>query len=186
MHQKIFSNDDLFLLRRHIFNFVNLKLNIVNGDILEVGPIGALDSNAPFQEFNYTKLIKEYSIKNNFNYKTLDILDGCDYKLDILDLNKLNNKFDTILLMSVIEHIPEFWKLPEVLFNSLNDNGKVLINSPFMFKVHGPLPDCWRISTYGYEALFSKLFNIDFDVYPNDQVGKNSIPLSICAVLTKK
>jgi hypothetical protein len=177
--QFIFDNEDDFqLLRWHIS-----KLYVQIMDYLQDNPVAKVLEVGPEDD----SLIKSFCQENSISYKSLDIIPGrADYTASVEDLSVLNEKFDVIILLSVLEHVRHLHKTPDSLFNALNEKGKVFINTPFMFKVHGPEPDCWRISAYGYEALFEEKFDLEMESYPENQLRKNSIALSLNVVLTKK
>lgn len=65
-----------------------------------------------------------------------------------------------VLMIHVLEHVRELWKVPEKLAEILQPEGLVFIQSPWNFRFHGPRPDCWRISDDGYDALFGAHFEI--------------------------
>lgn len=186
------DNDDYYLLRKHmrkqadivveyLRQFSDRKLNI-----LEVGPSSNL---YPEENDNLsTDIIGYESKKLGHSYKTLDISGNADYICSIDEVSKhvINERFDVLILLGVIEHVGNIHLLSNEFCNITNDKAKIFLNTPFMFKVHGPIPDFWRISQYGYEHLFGNKFDIEFDVFPPDELGKNSFPLSFNTVLTKK
>lgn len=89
-------------------------------------------------------------------------------------------------MLSVLEHVENIFAVPQELYNITKPGSLVFINTPFLFKVHGPIPDCWRISEFGYNALFRKHFIIkSIDTYPPDELGKNSMPLSLNVILER-
>ncbi len=63
-------------------------------------------------------------------------------------------KFDIVILLGVIEHVGNIHLLSNEFYNITKDNAIIYVNTPYMFKIHGPVPDYWRISQYGYEHLF--------------------------------
>jgi SAM-dependent methyltransferase len=67
----------------------------------------------------------------------------------------------TVLLVHVLEHVTELWKLPAKLRTILKPGGRVFAQTPWNFRFHGPRPDCWRISDDGYEALFKDCLTIE-------------------------
>lgn len=155
MIQKIFEEDDLLPLRRESFNFISKFLDtcIPNTKLLEIGPGGILDSYTPYPEFDATTYIKQYCQRNNIVYKSCDILPGCDYTCSIERISNIITMFDYIIVNSVLEHVKQIWLVPNQLEKILSR--RMLIITPFMFKLHGPNPDCWRISPEGYKELFS-------------------------------
>ena len=127
--------------------------------------------------------------EKNINYQTLDInpLAKTNYTGSIEDLSILHNEiFDVVILLSVLEHVENIFAVPQELYNITKTGSLVFINTPFLFKIHGPLPDCWRLSEFGYNALFKKHFLIkSIDTYPPNELGKNSMPLSFNVVLER-
>ena len=180
--QKFFDGDDFLPLRRESYNFIVafLKSCKPHTTLLEIGPSGILDHNTPYPEWDSSSYIKSYCATNNIKYRSCDIIDGCTYKCSITRLSTINVKFDYIIANSVLEHVPSVWYVPREIKESLKDGGKILLITPFMFKLHGPDPDCWRISPAGYMDLFSEHLNsIDIESYPPNQCDKNGIPLLI-------
>ncbi|MCK9567649.1 class I SAM-dependent methyltransferase [Candidatus Pacearchaeota archaeon] len=179
--QKFFDGDDFLPLRRESYNFIAAFLKTCRTDtkLLEVGPSGILDKNTPYPEWDTSSYIQWYCEQNKIMYKSCDILEGCSYKCSITKLSEIGIEFDYIIANSVLEHVPTIWRVPREINLSLKDGGKVLFITPFMFKLHGPDPDCWRISPAGYQALFGDYFNINIESYPTNQCEKNGIPLLI-------
>jgi len=179
--QFFFSEDDDFLiLRRESFNFVKkfMKKCKSGTKLLEIGPSTNEDS---YPEYDVSSYVSNYCKNNNIIYKTCNIVGECDYQCDVTFLsNFVNEKFDYILANSVLEHVVNFWNVPVEFFKVLKDNGKVLVITPFLFKIHGPDPDCFRISPIGYKYLFNPYFKeLNIETYPENQIGKNSFPLLV-------
>jgi len=179
--QKFFDGDDFLPLRRESYNFVVafLKSCLPYTKLLEIGPSGILDQNTPYPEWDTSSYIKRYCQQNNITYQSCDILDGCTYTCSITKLSAIGMEFDYIIANSVLEHVPAIWRVPREINLTLKDGGKVLFITPFMFKIHGPDPDCWRISPAGYNELFGDYFDINIESYPPNQYEKNGIPLLI-------
>ena len=72
-------------------------------------------------------------------------------------------RFDLVVCTEVLEHTLNPFAAVEEIRRILGAGGLVLVTVPFNFRIHGPLPDCWRISEHGLRALFSSArgFNID-------------------------
>jgi 2-polyprenyl-3-methyl-5-hydroxy-6-metoxy-1,4-benzoquinol methylase len=186
------ESDDYFVYRRHLFQFAQemCEYFISNPEkrVLEIGPSSAVFPEKAHPEIS-TEIIAQTCKTHGVYYKTLDLVkeSGCDYICSADDMSCVTEKFDIIILIGIIEHIPKVWQVPKQLYNSLNEGGLLYVHTPYMFKVHGPIPDCWRFSQYGYEALFGDLFTINkVDTYPSNEVGKNSFPLSINVTLQRK
>jgi hypothetical protein len=188
--QFFFSQDDDFKLpRQSSFDFAKVIADYVtkhdNLKVLEIGPSGSFDPNTSYDEFDTSSLIRQ-SCKSS-QYLTCDLVDTrCDYTCSVENLSSLGVKFDVIVMLSVLEHVRDVFSVPEELHKSLNDGGVVFISTPFLFKVHGPVPDYWRLTQYSYDVLFGSLFDLDVTTYPPNQLGKNSFPLCFNVVAEKK
>lgn len=190
--QTFFSEDDYLLFRQHIFDFANqICVHIENNPqikVLEIGPSSKLHNENAFPQLD-TRIIADLCNQKQIYYRTLDIdpLAQTDYIGSIEDLSFLKEeKFDVIIMLSVLEHVENIFAVPQELYNITAPNALIFVNTPFLFKVHGPIPDCWRLSEYGYRALFKKYFSIkSIDTCPPDELGKNSIPMSLNVILEK-
>tara|TARA_Y100000816_G_C26107618_1_gene589174 strand:+ start:2651 stop:3364 length:714 start_codon:yes stop_codon:yes gene_type:complete len=100
----------------------------LNGSIAEIGP-GNGSLCAQYKELSRKVVLFEPSknLFQNLNDKFKE-----DPKIEIrnTEFNLSEEKFDCILLMDVIEHIENPKILIKSAFNSLNDNGKIIINVP--------------------------------------------------------
>ena len=190
--QSFFSEDDDYhLYRKHMFDFAKNICDFLKDNkslrVLEVGASSKLYVEKTFPELD-TSIIEKTCVENGIYYKTLDIDDSsnADYIGSVEDMSFINEKFDVIILIGILEHVTGVFKTPEQLHKVSNENAVLFVNTPYMFKIHGPMPDCWRFSEYGYRVLFDKLFEIeDIDTFPPNELGKNSIALSLNVTLRK-
>ena len=190
--QRFFSqDDDYYCYREHMFEFAKYICAYLKENpslrVLEIGPSSKLYTETVFPQFN-TSIIEKTCVENNIYYKTLDIDKSAntDYVGSVEDLSFVAEKFDVVVLIGIIEHVPNVFVVPEQLYKVTNEGSTLFINTPYMFKVHGPFPDCWRFSEYGYKALFRNLFTIQkIDTFPPNELGNNSIPLSLNVTLKK-
>ena len=184
------ESDDYYVIRKHMRVFAENIIEFVKNspkklNILEVGPSSNLYPES--DQMITTSIIGTEIKKLNHSYKTLDIEGIADYICSIEEVSKhVTEKFDIIILLGIIEHVGNIHLLSDEFCKITNDNATLFINTPYMFKVHGPIPDYWRISQYGYEHLFGKQFNLSFDTFPPNELGKNSFPLSFNVILNKK
>lgn len=98
-----------------------LKSNVVKYNNPKILDIGAGNKNLE-------KVIKLMDV--NFDYKSLDI--SKNIKHDYTDIYSINEKFDIIFMLELIEHLPldlaleYFTKVYEIL----NENGMLIISTP--------------------------------------------------------
>lgn len=95
--------------------------------------------------------------------ETLDI-DPASGATLILDLCRNydeapSERFDMIVCTEVLEHTRDPFMAVRTLEKMLKPGGRLFVSTPFNFRIHGPLPDCWRFTEYGLRALFA-----DFDI----------------------
>jgi hypothetical protein len=175
---------EIYFLRKSVFDFFqNTILKTEKNKILEIGPMDI--KFTPLKEF-YIDTKKEFESKGK-TYKNCDIFpeSNCDYICDIMDLEKnINEKFDVIIACEVIEHVGKIWKLQDIFYNLLNENGEVYLSSPYHFFLHNPFPDYWRISKWGWELLFSEKFDVEISETFFEQDDRK--PLHYKIKLTKK
>ena len=93
--------------------------------------------------------------------ETLDIdpKSGATYIADLCADNSAvipAEHFDIVICTEVLEHTLQPFDAVKELHRVLKPGGYVYASSPFNFRVHGPLPDCWRFTEHGWRALFSE------------------------------
>lgn len=93
---------------------------------------------------------------------TLDInpASGATYIADLCNDNSEripSGRFDFILCTEVLEHTLQPFDAVREINRMLKPGGKVFVTVPFNFRIHGPLPDCWRFTEHGLRALFSNM-----------------------------
>ncbi|PTM04682.1 MAG: methyltransferase type 11 [Bacteroidetes bacterium] len=96
--------------------------------------------------------------------ESFDLVD--DFKPDYVgDITRHNpqipdHQFDAIACMEVLEHTVNPFAAIEELRRLLKPGGILLVSAPLNFRIHGPLPDCWRFTEFGWRVLL-KDFNIE-------------------------
>lgn len=125
---------------------------------------------------------KEGDIYENYffnaeNFFTLDLMDLPEnykdkerhLKGNLLDLSTFDKKFDLILIMSVIEHLENPFKMSEELKKILTPQGYIYIAMPFFYPVHETpeIRDYWRMTPDGVKLLFNYCNVIKQDYYPS-------------------
>lgn len=102
-----------------------------------------------------------------FKQATIETLDidkdsGATYIADLCANNESiipSLHFDFVVCTEVLEHTLQPFDAVKELYRVLKPGGLVFASSPFNFRIHGPLPDCWRFTEHGWRALFK-----DFEI----------------------
>lgn len=133
-----------------------------NGKLLYVGNAG--DPNPK----------GEYSVlfdKNKFQVFSMDVDGkwGADIVGDITKSELPDNYASCIVIVQVLEHVPNLWDFPKEASRLLCDGGYMIADTPFMYKFHAEpeFGDYWRLTKQGMEILFRDYFDI-VDIYATD------------------
>jgi len=95
-----------------------------------------------------------------------------------------SDQFDMVLCTEVLEHTLQPFDAVREIHRILKRNGLVFVTAPFNFRIHGPLPDCWRFTEHGLRALFKS-----FDVLELTEVPTNDralMPIHYQLIAMKK
>jgi len=89
--------------------------------------------------------------------ETLDIdpAAGATYTADLCAFNEHipADRFDAVFCTEVLEHTLNPFAAADELRRVLRPGGHLVLSTPFNFRIHGPLPDCWRFTEHGLRAL---------------------------------
>jgi SAM-dependent methyltransferase len=151
-----FDNDTYQLARDHLAEFVTRtaeRLREESGKLLEVGP-------------QKHSLVRESF--TNFAVDTFDIVDDYAPKF-VGDITKVNDfikesSYDCVVCMEVIEHTLNPFDTVKEIRRILKDEGYLLISAPLNWRIHGPSPDCWRITEHGWSALLRDFDIVEIDI----------------------
>jgi SAM-dependent methyltransferase len=152
-----FDNETFELTRQHLNDFIKrtselTKQQNLSGKLLEIGPQNHSDVQLNF---------------NNYIVETLDIVDTYN-PTHVGDLTKYNsnlldNAFDCVVCLEVLEHTLNPFDAVKELRRILKDEGYLLVSAPLNWRIHGPSPDCWRFTEHGWRVLLK-----DFDIIEID------------------
>lgn len=147
------DESDLLAVRQESKRFIEDIAQIPDlGTVLDVGPMrpGGVFGKMPEMYVDARKLF------GRIRYRTLDNVGPSDYIADISDPGNAPERVaDTILLLNVLEHVPRVWLVPPALWCMLRPNGRVFILTPWRLRLHGPAPDCWRLTDVALRTLFA-------------------------------
>ena len=104
----------------------------------------------------------------------LDPASGATYVADICHRNEHvpSARFDCVFCTEVLEHTLQPFHAVGELRRLLAPGGVLVLSVPFNFRIHGPLPDCWRFTEHGLRALLE-----DFEILMLDTVETPDRPL---------
>lgn len=71
-----------------------------------------------------------------------------------------DESFDYIVCTEVLEHVLQPFAAVAEMRRLLRPGGTVFVTTPYNFRIHGPLPDCWRFTEHGLRALFAGWQNV--------------------------
>jgi SAM-dependent methyltransferase len=154
---------------RSVITFVSKYLQ-PDHEVLEIGGQG-----------KYDKELQGYRVS------TFDVTTASNpsYVGDITTTNPAipANSFDAVLCTDVLEHVVDPFAAVRELTRILKVNGRLLVTTPLNARIHGPIPDCWRFTEFGFRVLFRDLDIIEFEKL--DTPGRNLFPLHYKAVFQK-
>jgi len=117
------------------------------------------------------------SVSKHLKYAKVDTLDidpnsNATYIADLCKVNKHiinDNSYDIVVCTEVLEHIVQPFDAVNELHRVLKSGGKIYISTPFNFRIHGPLLDCWRFTEHGLKELFKHFKNVKIDSVDSDR-----------------
>lgn len=123
----------------------------------------------------------------NVQIETLDI-DPNSAATYIVDLCKCSSvidpsRFDYVVCTEVLEHTLQPFDAVNSIYEILKPGGYAFVSTPFNFRIHGPLPDCWRFTEHGLRSLFNK-FEI-VEMVPLETKDRWLMPLQYTLVAKK-
>jgi hypothetical protein len=134
--------------------------NDILSPILEVGPMSWSGMNKGVFSRMPDTFVDSRSLFEGRGHRFIALDKDPDSEPDICcDLVDLPSKIQagsmgSLILFSVIEHVPRIWDIPSVLRYALRSGGRAFIITPWNLRFHGPRPDCWRLSDDAYNVLF--------------------------------
>lgn len=98
--------------------------------------------------------------------RTLDIdpSSGADYIADLCQDNRAvipSGSFDVVVCTEVLEHTLNPFDAVAELHRILRPGGVAIVTTPYNFRIHGPLPDCWRFTEHGLRELFKHFAELE-------------------------
>jgi len=84
----------------------------------------------------------------------------------------------------VLEHTLNPFAAIEEIHRLLCIGGYLFLTVPFNFRIHGPLPDCWRFTEHGLRAILS-MFDI-LELTSLETIDRPLMPIHYTVVARKR
>jgi 2-polyprenyl-3-methyl-5-hydroxy-6-metoxy-1,4-benzoquinol methylase len=138
--------NNLEIIRESVDDFIKdaSKYDAVNVNVLDIAPQIHKGAKAFF------KLAKISTLDIDSDSTATYIADLCNDNSDIIP----SNYFDVIICTEVLEHTLNPFNAVKEVYRMLKPKGVCFVTTPFNFRIHGPLPDCWRFTEHGLKQLF--------------------------------
>jgi SAM-dependent methyltransferase len=101
---------------------------------------------------------------------TLETLDidpgaGATYTADLCERNEHvpGDRFDLVFCTEVLEHTLQPFDAAKELHRLLAEGGRLILSVPFNFRIHGPLPDCWRFTEHGLRSVLRDFAAVEIE-----------------------
>ena len=162
-----FDEDTGPITREHVDQFlrrVGKDLSSRSGRLLEIGP---QDRPIVRQSFE------------NYTHETFDIVDT--YKpTHVGNITKRNDfipdeTYDCVVGMEVLEHTLDPFAAVREMRRILKHGGYLLVSAPLNWRIHGPIPDCWRFTEHGFKVLLRDFDILEIDIL--ETPGRDLFPL---------
>lgn len=175
-----YSDENLYMLRMQTRLWVEQLARLpLMEPILDVGPArpGGVFERMPDTWFDLRALLA------GKQYFTLDREGPADIVADVTHMPPgYRNIFGTIVCLHVLEHVSNpflaLWQMERML----RAGGRLYVLTPWALRLHGPRPDCWRISDDGLRALAAGVLTVE----SVEKIGEGLNPVGFRAVMRKE
>ena len=137
----LFLHPPLFLRRFFDLQFRTIEMNLKNTI--------SKDKVESVLDFGSGQCSYKHLFNSDTQYKTLDPYQIADYN----SLEQINEKFEIILALEVLEHIKNPTETILSLHDYLTPSGKLLISTPFSARIHRVPKDYFRFSIDYFQEL---------------------------------
>lgn len=146
----------------------NLKLfseKIYNKRILEIGS-GEISVD---HFFNDSNIFVKSDINPIYGHEIINVTDM-----------KIKNEYDVLICLNVIEHVFNYEKAINNMYNALKKKGILFFSIPFFYPLHNQPQDYWRFTEHSLKKLFSNFSEIKIK-----RTGLQQLPISYCVICKK-
>lgn len=141
------DRDYLSQIRRNVTRFLKKSAALYDFDAAVLLDVAPQDHDGAAPHFRLSRV------------ETLDIdnASGATWVADLCANNSdlvPSNRFDFVVCTEVLEHTLRPFEAADEIYRVLKPQGLAFVSTPFNFRIHGPLPDCWRFTEHGLRELF--------------------------------
>ena len=127
-------------------------------------------------------------LREGVEYHTLDIdpKSGAAYIADLCNCAPIvgYNSYDFVVCTEVLEHTRQPFDAVNSIHSILKAGGLAFVSTPFNFRIHGPLPDCWRFTEHGLRELF-RAFEI-LELNALESIDRFLMPIQYTLIAQKR
>lgn len=155
------DTEHLAAIRKNVSDFVARCADTYDktGSILlDIAPQDH-EGAAPYFKHSTTETL-DIDAKSNATY----IADLCADNTALIPANH----FDFVVCTEVLEHTLQPFDAVNEIERFLKPGGLAFVSAPFNFRIHGPLPDCWRFTEHGLRALFKNFDIVELKALETD------------------
>lgn len=121
--------------------------------------------------------------------ETLDIdpKSGATFIADICEDNAAlipPETYNFVVCTEVLEHTLRPFDAVREIHRVLKKGGRLFLTVPLNFRIHGPLPDCWRFTEHGLRAILDG-FNV-VEINPLETPGRPLMPVHYTVIAERK
>ena len=122
-------------------------------DVLEIGS-GRQDLGTEAYSmrtaFTGAKQFVQSDVNPEFGHRVVD-----------LTTMEIDQEFDVILCLSVLEHLPSFLDAPARLHRALRPGGVLMVSTPMCFPYHDEPADYWRLTEHGMRVALAPFDRVE-------------------------
>jgi SAM-dependent methyltransferase len=148
------------IIRNSVYEFQNISLKslIRPSRILDIAPqvhVGIFDIASKIHNVETLDISNEYSPT---------------YVADICAPTGIpSNSYDVVFFTEVIEHVSNPFAAVDEIHRLLKVGGLLFATSPLNFRIHGPMPDNWRITEHGWRHLLRNFNSVNIDIIEDSE-----------------
>jgi SAM-dependent methyltransferase len=125
---------------------------------------------------------------NGAKVVTLDITASTHPDI-VADITRENSnigvgRFDALMCTEVLEHVVDPVSAIREICRIVKPGGFILFTAPLNARIHGPVPDCWRFTEFGWKVLLRDFDTLHFRKL--DTPGRNLFPLHYGAIVRNR